>query len=347
MKRALLAVATLLAACGGVASPATSSPTPSAAPSAQPAARAGPSATPSLTPIRTYYSTVSATYTPLWLAKEAGIFEKNGLDADVRLMQNPSGTAALLANQVDIGLGGAADMLGPVTSGADLQVLATLTPTYPYVFEVPNDVKTPADLKGQQLGASQAGGSDYVAMLSMLPKLGLDPAKDVSILFVGGLTERTAVLLSGKVKGTLTSPPETLTIEKNGFHVLADLASLNLPAATSVMTTHKSFIQANRPVVQKFTDSLIEGIAREKKDKALAVQVMSKYLKLEDKTALDAAYDFYTGKILPDIPEVKPEQFKDAVDALGKSNEKIKAIDLNAITDNSFVADAAKRLKSS
>ncbi|HVA25309.1 MAG TPA: ABC transporter substrate-binding protein [Chloroflexota bacterium] len=362
-------LAILLAACGGSAnppapasSPAAASPSTvpsavakaasapaSAAASAKPPASAAASAKPvtssAPTPgkISSFYSTVSPTFAPLWIAKEAGIFQKNGLNVDVQLIQNPGGTAALIANQVQIGIGGAADLLGPVTNGADLQALATFTTTYPYVFEVADNIKTPADLKGKKIGASQAGGSDYVALLSVLSKLNLDFQKDVSILFVGGIPARTAALLGGNIVGTLTAPPETLKIEGKGYHSLIDVTSLNLPSATSTLTAHKAWIQANHASVQKFVDSLIEAIAREKADKPYAEQVMSKYLKLTDKTALDAAYNFFSGKILPSQPDAKVEQFNDTVVSLGKTNPAIKSINLSTVVDDSFVQDAVKR----
>ncbi|HLY64675.1 MAG TPA: ABC transporter substrate-binding protein, partial [Chloroflexota bacterium] len=210
----------------------------------------GPPAPAGATKLTAFYSTISATFTVMWLAKEAGLFQKNGLDVDVEYIQNPQGTAAMLANQVQLGLSGAADMLGPDASGADLTAYATFTKTYPYSLEVAPNIKTTDDLKGKKIGASQPGGSDYVALLAVLNKLGIDPAKDLSILFVGGLTQRTAAVLGGNVVGTLTSPPETLTLEKNGFHPLLDVTSLNLPSATSTLTAHKAWVQANKPTMQ-------------------------------------------------------------------------------------------------
>jgi NitT/TauT family transport system substrate-binding protein len=374
-----VSLALLLAACGGGASPAAPASTSAAASvaaapssaaakpaasvvasaSAKPAASSAGSAGASAAAksaasgsasaaaggqkISSFYSTVSATFTPLWIAKEAGIFQKNGLDVEVQLIQNPQGTAALLANQVQIGLGGAADLLGPNTNGADLQAMATFTSTYPYTFEVEDSIKTPADLKGKKIGASQAGGSDYVALLSVLSKLNIDFQKDVSILFVGGIPQRTAALLGGNVVGTLTAPPETLKIEGKGFHSLLDVTSLGLPSATATLTAKKSWVAANHATVQKYVDSLLEAVKREKTDKAFTEQVMGKYLKLDDKPSLDAAYDFFAGKILPDEPHATAAQFKDTVESLGKTNPAIKAVDLSGVIDDSFVQDAVKR----
>ncbi|HEX6511637.1 MAG TPA: ABC transporter substrate-binding protein, partial [Chloroflexota bacterium] len=204
-------------------------------------------------------------------------------------------------------------------------------------------IKSPADLKGHKIGASQPGGSDYVALLAVLNKLGLEPGKDVNIPFVGGIPQRTAALLSGIIDGTLTAPPETLTIEGKGFHSLLDVTSLNLPSATSTLTAHKAWVQANHGTMQKMVDSLMESTAREKSDRDLAEQVMGKYLKLEDKAALDATYDFFAQKMLPNVPDVTVGQFKDAAEQLGKANAAIKNVDLATIVDDSLVQDATKR----
>ncbi len=346
-------VGALLTACGGAAAPASSAPaapaskpaaSAAASPSAKPAASAPASAKPAASAsaaanaaakpaaggkLTVFYSTVSPTFTVLWIAKEAGIFQKNGLDVDVQLMQNPTGTQALIANEVQMGLSGAADMLGPDANGSDLVGLATFTKTYPYVFEVIDAIKTPADLKGKKIGASQPGGSDYVALLSVLAKLNIDPAKDLQIPFVGG---------------TLTSPPENIAIEsRGGYHSLLDVTSLNLPSATSTLTAHRAWIDANRATVQKFVDSLMEATVRERSDKAFSEQVMSKYLKVDDRAQLDATYDFFAQKLRPDVPHVTADQFKDAFEQLSKTNDKIKTVDLAKVVDDAFVQDAEKR----
>ncbi|HLG74377.1 MAG TPA: ABC transporter substrate-binding protein [Chloroflexota bacterium] len=363
----------LLAACGGAAAPAQSSaPAPASAkpatsaaasapasasakpaasgaasaagkPAASGAASAAASTSGGAVKLSAFYSTVSATFGVMWVAKEAGIFAKNGIDMDVQLIQNPNGTQALMANQVQLGLSGAADLLGPDSSGADLQGFATFTTTYPYAFEVANSIKTPAELKGHKIGASQPGGSDYVALLAVLEKLNLDPTKDVTIPFVGGIPQRTAALLSGVVDGTLSSPPETLVIEPKGFHPLVDVTSLNLPSATSVLTAHKAWAQANHATMQKVVDSLMESIARVKSDRAFTEQVYTKYLKLEDKAALDATYDFFAQKITPTVPNITAAQFQDTATQLSKTNAAIKNVDINSVVDNSFVEDAVKR----
>ena len=52
-------------------------------------------------PIRIAYSGVSASGTPVWLAKEEGIFAKHGLEADlVAVRSAPLQVTALVSNEV-------------------------------------------------------------------------------------------------------------------------------------------------------------------------------------------------------------------------------------------------------
>jgi NitT/TauT family transport system substrate-binding protein len=322
--RRLLGLLLFTVACGA---PAPAAPT--VAPTA-------PTAAP-LTHVTTAYSTTSTSDLPLWVARESGLFAQHGLDVDVQLIQNPGTTAALLAGQIDVAFEGVSDMLGPVNNGADLVILANLVPTPPYVFEVGPSIQSVQDLKGAKLGASQAGGSDYVALRAVLKQLGLDPATDVDIVFVGGVTDRTAALLGGSAVGTLTAPPETLTLEKQGFHPLLDLTTLHLSAVNAGVVVKRTYTEDHRAALQQFMQAILEAIALEKRDRALTEGVMQKYLKLSDRAQLDAAYDFFVGKLIPDVPMVSTDQFAQAIDTIAEKDPTIRNLDLHRLVDTSFL----------
>ena len=95
--------------------------------------------------------------------------------------------------------------------------------------------------------------------------------------------------------------------------------------------------------MQKFVDSLMEAAAREKTDKEFTERVLAKYLKIDDKAVLDATYDFFALKMVPNVPHVTAEQFKDTAELLGKANPAILNLDLTTIVDDSLVQDAANR----
>jgi len=138
-------------------------------------------------------------------------------------------------------------------------------------------------------------------------------------------------------------PPNSLLAEASGTHPLADLAQERLPNAQNSVTVQRAWLNANRPVAQKITDSLVQAIARIKQDKAFTQQVITKYLKYDDQKGIDYTYDFFVNEVWPDYPHVAPEQLSDGVAELGKANEKLRTFNPAVMLDDSFVQDAEKR----
>lgn len=323
---------------------ATAAAGPASAPTTAPTAAARPAANAPLEKLAVGYSNVSADFLSTWVATEAGIYAQNGLDVDLTLVSGGSKTmASLLSGQNQLTLQGGGEALSASASGADLVVLATLAPVYPYLFEVAADVKTPDDLRGKKVGVSSAGGSADIAARVVLKKQGLDPDSDVTMVPVDSHANRTAALISGAIQGGVDDPPDSYEVERHGLHPLFDLAGLKLPAANTVLVGQRSWVTANRETTQKFVDSIVMAISRMRADKPFTVEVLKKYFQSEDDEAISGAYDFFTREVTPAVPMPKPEQFADAMAILGDSNEKVRSVDVSRIIDPSFIQSAVDR----
>ena len=334
-------LAILATACGGGAGPggaASSSPTQAAAGSPSPTARA------CCTKVTAAYSNISADDWIPWYAFEKGIFKDNGLDVDLQSINGGAQTsAALLANQIQIGQFGGSEALSANAGGADLVIVANLAPVYPYKLYVQKGITSIQGLKGKKVGVSNAGGSSDIATRAALKAAGLDPDKDVTIVAVGSHANRTAALLAGSIDAGVDDPPEDLELVKAGLTPLVDLAGQKLPAANTGVIMQRSFLNANKDTVQAYVDALTIARVKMKADKAGATAVLGKYFKLDNQGALDAAYDFFMNEVT--TPYLFPDvtQFKDAVEILGKSNDKIKTVDIAKMLDRSFMQSAQDR----
>lgn len=296
------------------------------------------------TTITAGYSNVSADDLAAWVAADAGIFKKNGIDVNLTLVSGGSRTmAALLSGEIQVSQQGGSEALASTAGGAGLVVLATLAPVYPYKFEVQADIQSPADLKGKKVGVSNLGGSSDVATRVALPKIGIDPAKDVTIVSVESHANRTAALLSGALAGAVDDPPDSVSLEAKGLHPLVDLASLKLPAANTVVVVQRSWLSAHHDAAQKYVDSIVEAIARMKKDKAFTIGVLKKYFSSNDDKAMEVAYNFFTTEVTPSQPFPRVEQWADTKSYLGQKNSKIQAVDVNSMIDTSFVKSSVDR----
>jgi NitT/TauT family transport system substrate-binding protein len=364
---ALLALTWLLSACGGAAAPAsatavpakppasasgaaTAKPSPgaSAAAAAKPsaggsAAAASGQASTAATIITVAYSVASPGFWPLYMAADAGIFQKNGLDATLQLVSGaPAAAAALTAGELQFAQFGGGAAMSAAANGSDLIMLAIVVPVDQFVIYAAPDIKTGADLKGKKLGVVALGGSeDNIAMRSGIRYLGMDPDKDVSILPVG--SDRVTALFNGAVQAATLTPPDTLQVESKGFHSVLDMAAAKLPHLGQSSIASRAYVNSHRDLAQKYVDSLVEGIAKLKQDRTLAIDVLGKRIKSNDQKAMGVAYDFYTQEIFPALPEPKPELFQDAQTELSKEDPKIKTFDPNSLVDPSFVKSAGSR----
>src|SRR5436189_3595645 len=206
---ALLAI--LATACGGGAGPggASNSPTQQAAGSPSPTARA------CCTKVVAAYSNISADDWIPWYAFEKGIFKDNGLDVDLQSINGGAQTsAALLANQIQIGQFGGAEALSANAGGADLVLVANLAPVYPYKLYGAKGITSIAGLKGKKVGVSNAGGSSDIATRAALKSAGLDPDKDVTIVAAGSHANRTAAVLAGSNDAGVEAPPAAHVLAK-------------------------------------------------------------------------------------------------------------------------------------
>jgi NitT/TauT family transport system substrate-binding protein len=319
---ALLGLA--LSACGGTA-PARST------------------ASPATIHLSVSYSNVVPDNLPLWIAREAGIFHNHGLDVDLQLIDSSRGIAALLSGQIQFADVGGSETLAAAASGGGLVVLANLTPLAPYVFYAAPGITDAAQLKGKKIGDTNPGASLDIGNHLALKQLGLDPARDVTLVSLGSVTNVTTALLNGAVQASVSHPPESAVLEAKGFHPLADLARQKIPFASVGVVTERSYAAANKSVTQRYVDAIVEAIAREKKDRAFAVSVLKTYFKSSDDALMGAAYDFYAREVVQQPPTCDAAQFTEAQNVLGASAPAIRSYRLSKLYDNSYVTSAAAR----
>jgi len=286
------------------------------------------------------YGAADVVYASLWVTAKAGIFAQHGLDVDVQYQASSIQIPSLISGDVKLALVGCSEVAASNAAGSDLVILANIAPVLPYLFMVPADVKSPADLRGKVVGVSRFGDTTDVAARMALARLGIKPA-DVSFVQVGSASNRAAALLGGVIQGGVLSPPITYSLQQRGFHPLVDLAKLRIPASLA-LTGRRDWVEANRDLVQRYVDALVDGIARIKHDKPYTLGILRDQLKLDDAGALSAAYDYNVAEILPTYPHANAEQCRLSLETLATTDPRLKTIDLTKLIDDEFVVAAAK-----
>jgi NitT/TauT family transport system substrate-binding protein len=331
----VLTLGVLAAACA----PSTQPSLPSAAPTPAPAA-APPGAS---TRVSIAYSNLIVDNTSYWSAKEFGLYEQNGLDVDLQYIASSNAMAALLAGQVQLAVTGGSEAINANANGSDVVVVANTTPVYATFLEARPEIKTVADLKGKSIAITNPGASFDVTTRVLLQHEGLDPDKDVTLVKTGSVANVTAALVSGQVDAGLAGMPDNLKIEAAGLHPLYDMTKMGLPASGNVMITQRAYATEQRETVQHVVDSVVEALARARKDKPATVALLQNYMQTQDRQGMESAYDFYLGSVLPGPPFPKPEQFVDAQRTSATTNPKAADVRLESIVDPSFLQSSVDR----
>jgi NitT/TauT family transport system substrate-binding protein len=285
------------------------------------------------------YPSLGGTSLSLWVAHEAGLFRKHGLDVELVFMGGGGRTIrALVAGQSHIASIDPAALALAAAAGSDVTIIAAMTSTLPYLLVVRPEIKTKEDLKGKKVAVSGFGGaSDFVTRLA-LEGLGLVPDKDVVIIQVGEVPTRLMALESGTVHATVLVPPAHLLAKKKGFSVLVDIAGLGLKIPNAALGTTRTYVSSHRDTVRRFLMAFLEGVKVMKSDADLAMRVLSKYSRTTDKESLSAAYEIYA-KVNPERPYVELASMKKILDFFSKRRPEMANLKPEDIVDMSTLRE--------
>lgn len=275
-----------------------------------------------------------------WLAKEAGIFARNGLEADLVRTRSTIGVMALLSGDLDFIQASGPTVIESGLRGSDLVYVAGGMATLDFILLSQPEIKTPELLRGGIIGLASIRGASLVATEFALEKLGLKP-KDVKYIVVGGTPERLIALRNKQLQATLLSPPTSIVAEREGFRQLADVGALGLPFLHNGIATSRRYIRDNADIVKRYVKAQIESVHLMKTDRKTSVAVLAKYLRqTKNREILERSYELsvtdqkYPRKQYPTLTGIQT-----VLDAIADDNPRAKAARPQDFVDARFVKE--------
>src|SRR5439155_8397827 len=290
------------------------------------------------------YSATNANMLSLWVAKDGGYFDEQGLDVRMLLIRGGSLAVQLLVTgQSPVGLiGGTSAAYAYMQGNKDVVVISRLQNVMAYNLGAKPEIQKPEDIKGKKLAVSRFGStSDFVAEYA-LKHLGLKKT-DVTMIQIGLESDRLLAMQRGDVSLSVFSPIITPVVKKAGMRILLDLEELKVPYLLTGHGTTRSFLEKNRSVVVKFMKASILTIKRIKNERSFAEKVLAKYVRTSDIESVRTALE-HQAKILPDIPYPLEDGIKTIIEDLATSSPEARNIVPSELIDTSVVRDAAKSL---
>jgi NitT/TauT family transport system substrate-binding protein len=278
----------------------------------------------------------------IFVTKEAKLYEKYGLDAEIITM-NGSGIAskALISGNIEISPIATPTVISANLAGSDMTILAHTMPGVVHALMVKPEIKRPEELKGKKIAVSSLGSLTDFLVRYIAKKKGLNPDRDITLIQTGGDAERIVALKSGVVDGAAMSHPGYGRAQRMGFSMLWDSAKeVNYPWME--ITTRKTTIKTDRETIMNYMKAHLEGIALFKTDREFSKKVIKKTLRLDDEELINESYDIFSKSFIaapypnlqgmktsfeyvaatrPDVWKHKPEEFADLsfVEELDKS----------------------------
>ena len=272
---------------------------PASAPSAASPAPGGgsPVASPAATPyprvtLDSPYTAISVSNAPLWVAKDEGIFDKYGIDAQISYLATSTNLIpSMLNGEVSIAPASEDAALSAGLAGADVVMVGAGTNRLLFsVFATP-DLQAIGDLKGKRLGVTRFGASTDFAARYVLNKNNLKPGDDVTLVQMGGVPEIFTGLQTGALDAGMLSPPVAFTAQDAGLRVLDDVSEESLPFYQAAVVTRRSWLRDNHDVAVRYMKAFIEAIALIKKDPALTQKIVGKYANETNASILQRTID--------------------------------------------------------
>ena len=296
-------------------------------------------------PLRVGIPGLSAEFAPVWAANDRGLLKKYGFESEIIAMQGGTQLAqAVIGASIPIAVMGGAYLTAAVR-GADLVMIATHMDKFPYSLIVKPNIKKVEDLKGTKLAISRFGSSSDAGLRVALQKLGLNPDKDVTILQVGGQTERFAALKGGTVDGTVVIPPLSGAAQRLGYNALINMTELGIPYPQEGVVVSRQMIGSRRETIIRFLKAYIEGVKELKTDKEFAIAVMAKHLRLDRKKDREALEDSFKEVVIEQmlkVPSINLEAIKVGLDLLGKDKPARASSNPRDYVDGSLMQELVK-----
>jgi ABC-type nitrate/sulfonate/bicarbonate transport system substrate-binding protein len=253
-----------------------------------------------------YGTTASPSHLPVWVAKDAGYFEKNGLDVEpVHIRGGSLITLAIITGNLPFSGAGAESVVAARAAGGDVVLLACPVDADPVYLIARPEIKTAQDLKGQASAVTRYGSTTHFYLRAALKHVGLNPERDMTILQMGAGPEIVAALDRGAIVAAALTTRYALPFLQRGWPVLIDLSHTDLVYPSSCVTSSRAFIRAEPKITHDFLRAYVAGIHLIKRDLRFAEKSFAKWMREKDSAVTKKTVESYARlfKTAPYVPD--------------------------------------------
>jgi NitT/TauT family transport system substrate-binding protein len=287
-----------------------------------------------------FYTAPVVSMAPMWIAKEAGFFKKQGLDVKlVFIPSGPTGTTAILAGEADVGIIGGFAPIRAILGGAkDLVIIGESKNAIVATIVGKKDIASVQDLKGKRLGIDRIGSNPDMFTQAALARFKMDPLRDLQYIQMGNIGQGIPALKGGAIDALTTNPPDDLIAQKLGFKVILDITAMKIPFAATVLASSRNTVARKQSELTRFMHAYAEAVHYFLTNREGAAQVITKYTKVTDREVLN--YSIETdSKAVQKTLEVDPKGIEFVLGLISKTVPQAASAKTEDFYDSRFTAE--------
>ena len=252
-------------------------------------------------------------FAPLTLADKAGIFKKNGLNVELKMIPQKDRHLALASGAIQCAATTIETHVAWNTNGVPIVQIFQMDKSYGADgIAVRDNIKSFADLKGKTIAVSAPGTAPYFGLAWMLSKNGMS-LKDVKTVSLEPQPAAQA-FVAGQNDAAMTYEPYLSTVRANPSAGKVLATTIDYPMVMDTVGCDPKWLKANAAAAKALTQSYFDAVAMINAEKDKSYEIMgtavkqtgeqfgksASFLKWSDK---EANQKFFENDLLPFMKE--------------------------------------------
>jgi NitT/TauT family transport system substrate-binding protein len=286
--------------------------------------------------LRVAHSTLTATNSVLWVARDRGLFQRHGLDVSLIYVAGVRSMQALLAQEVEIASVSGTTAIQANLAGAESVIIGGISNSVLMSLVSIPDITAVDGLRGKRVGVTRFGSlSDFMAR-AYLRRAGITPDREVAMIQTGGYPESVAAMQANGIQAAMLSPPyHTIAIKRLGFRELVDL-SREMKYQSNALVTLRALAQSRAAAIAAFMEAYVGAVRVFKQDREFTLGVLGRAMRTNDRDILQETYGFYRD-YFTDIPHPTLDGIQLILDELAPRMPKAREARPQDFVDLRFV----------
>ena len=288
------------------------------------------------------HSSESISITPLIYGIEKGLYRKEGIDLQFRVLRGELAVSAIVGGKDVDFMYGAGTAITAAVRGLPMKVVShDFKSLLFYLMGNPN-IQSGQDLKGKKVAVASLSGTGALATRASLRALGIDPDKDVTLIVIGAASIRMAALEAGSVEAAIMPVPWNFRLTQKGFKELIFTGKVLTQPLTGIATSRER-IERNPEQIKKMLRGFLRSLKAVKEDKKDVVEFIGRRFGLDPATA-EATHRIVL-QTLSDDGTVSDAVLKDLLEQTKAETGVKKEINIRDIVDYSMVRQIHKEIR--